>query len=165
MILGLSRMCLGHEHSLTSWCLYPKVVPRQPHPGPGRAHADEGVTGRSLPSAQEERAQLLCDLVPVSSRAGKWACASVRSWMHPSVCLMGKVLFMPWPSALRTDAAMRGLCCFGFGLGISTATHRLLSQAPSLFLCVAPSLRPSLGVSPGVGEILARSCLAHYKPL
>lgn len=48
----------------------PKVVPRQPHPRPSRAHADEGAAGRSLPGAQEERAQLLRHLLSVRPGTG-----------------------------------------------------------------------------------------------
>lgn len=58
-----------------------KVVPRQPHPRPSRAHADEGAAGRSLPGAQEERAQLLRHLLsvrPGRSEAGRGAGLGAR---------------------------------------------------------------------------------------
>lgn len=61
----------------------PKVVPRQPHPRPSRAHADEGAAGRSLPGAQEERAQLLRHLLsvrPGRSEVGRGAGREQEPW-------------------------------------------------------------------------------------
>lgn len=46
----------------------PQVVSRQPDPLAGGAHADAGASGRGLPGAQAQRAQLLRHLLPVSVR-------------------------------------------------------------------------------------------------
>lgn len=54
-------MCVTCAQGCLSW----QVVPRQPHSGPSRAHADAGAPRRSLPGAQEERAQLLRHLLQV----------------------------------------------------------------------------------------------------
>lgn len=43
-----------------------QVVPRQPDASPGRAHADAGAAGWSVPGAEAQRAQLLRHLLPVS---------------------------------------------------------------------------------------------------